>query len=105
MERIKEMDVPDPFFVVVEHRPIEVLLTKLQVPVFPMCNTFIRKYVANACRHAVPTTNYERRQLRSGNSCVLRSDDDGWNSKHNRVFPVICNNSTEFLLNDVLKQV
>jgi len=70
-----------------------------------MCNTFIRNYVANACRRAVPTTNYERRQLHSGNSCVLRSDDDGLNSKHSRVFPVICNDSTEFLLNDVLKQV
>jgi hypothetical protein len=92
------MDVPDPFFVVVEHRPIEDLLTKFQVPVFPMCNTFIRKYDADACRHAFPTTNYERRQLRSGNSCVLRPDDDGWNSKHSRVFPVICNDFTELLL-------
>jgi len=70
-----------------------------------MCNTFIRKYVANACHHAVPTTNYERRQLRCGNSCELCSDDDGSNSKHSRVSPVICNYSTEFLLNDVLKQV
>jgi hypothetical protein len=76
------MDVPDPFFVVVEHRSVEGLLTKFQVPVFPMCNTFIRKHVANTCRHAVPTntcrhavptTNYETRQLRSGNSCVLHS--------------------------------
>lgn len=90
------MDFPDPFFVVMEHRPIEDLLIKFQVPVFPMCNTFIRKYDANACRHAVPTTNYERRQLRNGNSCVLRSDDDG--SNYSRVFPVICNDSTEFLL-------
>ena len=70
-----------------------------------MCNTFIRKYVANACHHAVPTTNYERRHLRIGNSCELCSDDDGWNSKHSRVFPVTCNYSTEFLLIDVLKQV
>jgi hypothetical protein len=72
-----------------------------------MCNTFNRNYVANACRRAVPKANYERHHhhLRSGNLCVLRSDDDGWNSKHNRVFPVICNDSTEFLLNDVLKQV
>jgi len=70
-----------------------------------MCNTFNRNYVANACRRAVPTANYERHHLRSGNSCVLRSDDDGLNSKHNRVFPVICNDSTEFLLNGVLKQV
>jgi gamma-glutamyl phosphate reductase len=60
-----------------------------------MCNTFNRNYVANACRHAVSTANYESHHLRSGNSCVLRSDDDGSNSKHN----------TEFLLNDVLKQV
>jgi len=45
-------------------------------------------YVANACRHAVSTTNYERSQLHNGNSYVLRSDDDGWNSKHSRVFPV-----------------
>jgi len=70
-----------------------------------MCNTFIRKYVANACRHVVPTTNYERRQLCSGNSCELCSDDDGSISKHSRVCPVICNYSTEFLLNDVLKPV
>jgi hypothetical protein len=70
-----------------------------------VCNTFICKYVANACHHAVPTTNYERHQLRSGNSCELRSDDDGSNSKDSHVFPVICNDSAEFLLNDVLKQV
>jgi hypothetical protein len=39
---------------------------------------------------------------------VLLSDDDGWNCKHSRVCPVICHDSTEFLMaygemNDVLR--
>jgi hypothetical protein len=70
IELLKKMEIPDMLFVVVEHRPIEDLLMKFQGPVFPACNTFIRKYVANVDRHAVRRTNSERRQLRRGNSCV-----------------------------------